>query len=102
MMKLVEEASGEGEIILDGIAVRRASYEIRRFQGMSDASGLPIPGMHRIEGFITVTPAADAREWLGLPLQLKLEDGRVFGVNMVDAGGRILSEGHGPSKCLCC
>ena len=35
-------------------------------------------------------------------VMLKLTDGRVLGITIVDTSGRILSEGHGPSKCLCC
>jgi hypothetical protein len=44
----------------------------------------------------------ESSEWIGTSLGLKLDDGRVLGITIVDAAGRILSEGHGPSKCLCC
>ena len=29
-------------------------------------------------------------------------DGRKLRITLVDADGRILAEGHGPSRCLCC
>jgi hypothetical protein len=102
MMKLVEESSGVGELRLDGAVLQRVSYRLSRYQGMMEGSGLPIPGLHRIEGSIEFTVGTDPHEWIALPLSLKLEDGRVLGVTLLNAEGRILSEGHGPTKCLCC
>ena len=55
-----------------------------------------------LEGSLELRPGTDAREWIGVPLGLKLEDGRVLGIALVNSEGRILSEGHGPSKCFCC
>jgi hypothetical protein len=102
MMKLVEECSGVGDLLLNGEALRRVSYAISRYQGFIEASGLPVPGLHRIEGSIDFDPAADSADLIGTALALKLADGRLFGITLLDAGGRVLSEGHGPSKCLCC
>jgi hypothetical protein len=102
MMKLVEESSGIGELSLNGVALRPVRYRLSRFQGMMEGSGLPIPGLHRIEGSIDFETEGDAPEWIGTPLTLKLEDGRMLGITVVDTEGRILSEGHGPSKCGCC
>ena len=101
-MKCVEESSGSGELILNGVVVCQVAYRVQRFQGMTVGSGLPIPGLHRIEGAVRFDPSMDPHSWIDVPLNLKLEDGRVFGITLVDADGRILSEGHGPSKCLCC
>ena len=102
MMQLVEESSGIGELLLNGVTLCQAPYRLRRYQGMNENSGLPIPGLHRIEGAIDFDPSAKGCDWVGIPMNLKLEDGRMFGIHLVDADGRILSEGHGPSKCLCC
>jgi hypothetical protein len=101
MMKLVEESSGIGTLMFNDVVVRQVRYNVSRFQGMME-TGLPIPGVHRIEGSIELNPDDDTRKWMGGPLRLKLEDGRVLGITLVDGGGRILNEGHGPSKCLCC
>ena|SRR5437870_2048940 len=101
-MKLVEETSGIGELMLNDAVLRNVQYRINRFQGFVEGSGLPIPGLHRIEGSIAFDAAMDPHEWIGVPLSLKLQDGRVFGITVLDSDGRILSEGHGPSKCLCC
>ena len=101
-LKLVEEHSGIGELMQNGRTIRRIGYQVRRYQGMSEGSGLPIPGLFRIEGSIAFDASTDPMEWIGASLGLKLEDGRVLGITVVDTDGRVLSEGHGPSKCLCC
>ena len=102
MMQLVEEHSGTGELLLDGAALRQVRYHFRRFQGFLEGSGMPIPGLHRIDGSIYFDPGKDPVEWIGTTLGLKLEDGRVFGIMLTGNDGRILSEGHGPTRCLCC
>jgi hypothetical protein len=100
-MKLVEEISGTGDLSRDGAAVQQVRYEIRRFQGMS-SSGLPIPGLFRIEGTIDSQSAKAFEDFLEVPLTLRLADGRPLRISLADATGRVLSEGHGPMKCLCC
>ena len=97
-MKLVEECSGTGELLQNGQSIRPIAYQVRRYQGITEGSGMPIPGLFRIEGAVQM----DSSEWIGTSLGLRLDDGRVLGIIIVDAEGRILSEGHGPSKCLCC
>ena len=102
MMKLIEDGSGVGELIREGRTLRRVRYQVRRYQGVMEGSGLPIPGLFRIEGSIDFDPAKDSPDWLDTPLTLRLEDGRALGIHVVDSKGRILSEGHGPLKCMCC
>jgi hypothetical protein len=109
-MKLVEECAGVGDLSREGEIIRQVHYRIARYQGMQPGSGLPIPGLHRIEGTIDVGPEgagprASRGEFstlVGQPLTLRLEDGRALGITLADADGRVLSEGHGPSRCLCC
>jgi len=102
MMTLVEESSGVGELTLNGVVLCQVRYQVCRFQGMMEGSGLPIPGLHRIEGFLEFNPDTDPSEWISVPMSLRLEDGRVIGIAVVNKEGGILSEGHGPSRCLCC
>jgi hypothetical protein len=102
MMKLVEESSGIGELLLNGHAVCRGPYRLNRLQGFVEESGLPVPGLHRIEGYIELHEGAAARSWIGVPMTLRLENGRLLGVSLVDEAGRLVGEGHGPSKCGCC
>jgi hypothetical protein len=102
MMQLVEECAGTGQLLNNEVLLCGVRYQLRRFQGMNENSGLPIPGLHRVEGFLQFDAGTNKREWIGIPLNLKLEDGRVLRINLADNDGRILSEGHGPSQCLCC
>ena len=87
---------------MNGETFRRVSYRISRYQGMVESSGLPIPGLHRIEGSIDFDASTDSGGLSGSTLALRLEDGRVLGIALVGNDGRILSEGHGPMKCQCC
>jgi hypothetical protein len=102
MMKLAEEGSGLGDLMRNGSVLRRVRYRVRRYQGMMEDSGLPIPGLFRIEGSIDFDASNDPPDWIDVPLTLKLEDGRSLGITLVDSTGRVLSEGHGPMKCMCC
>ena len=98
--KLVEELSGTGDLEDKGSVLRRVRYSVTRYQGILVGSGMPIPGLHRIEG-TTDFDVTDV-SLIGKPLTLRLEDGRALGVMLAARDGRLLSEGHGPSRCLCC
>jgi len=98
--KLVEQLSGTGDLEDRGIVLRQVRYSVARYQGMLVGSGMPIPGLHRIEGS-TDFDVTDV-SLIGRPLTLRLEDGRALGVILAARDGRLLSEGHGPSRCLCC
>lgn len=101
-MKLVEECSGLGELLRGEKPLGQVQYNIRRYQGMTEGSGLPIPGLFRTEGSIDLGSASEASSWIDVSLTLRLKDGRSLGIVLTDSSGRVLSEGHGPSKCLCC
>jgi hypothetical protein len=101
MLTLVEECSGVGDLIVNGGVLRQVRYTIARYQGIAE-SGLPIPGLHRIEGALDLDAAVDRSDLVGTPLTLKLEDGRALGIMLATRDGRILAEGHGPGRCLCC
>jgi hypothetical protein len=99
-MRLVEEYAGVGELNASGEQIRPVRYRISRYQGFVDHSGLPVPGVHRIEG--SVETAANLEPLVGQSLTLRLEDGRALAITIADPTGRVLAEGHGPSRCLCC
>lgn len=100
VFKLVEQLSGTGELVHEETVVQTVRYTIARYQGMFEGNGMPIPGLHRIEGS-TDFEVADV-SLIGRPLTLRLEDGRALRVMLAARDGRLLSEGHGPSRCLCC
>ena len=101
-MKLVEDATGVGEVVGCRGDAHRVRYRISRYQGMLVGSGMPVPGVHRLEGSIDLAGVADPASLVGEPLTLTLEDGRAIAVTLADAAGRILVEGHGPGRCSCC
>ena len=101
-MKLVEEYVGIGSIRWPDRNIREVPYRISRYQGMA-LSGMPIPGLHRVEGAIALAGVADAAALVGKSLTLELEDGRTLALTLADANGRVLAEGHGPGHgCSCC
>ena len=102
MMKLVEEYAGVGDLSAQGDVVGQVRYRIARYQGMHDVSGVPIPGLHRIEGSVDAGGSFDFAPLVGASLVLRLEDGRALGITLAGRDGRVLAEGHGPSRCLCC
>ena len=81
----------------EGRVIRQVAYCVDRYQGMMD-SGLPIPGLHRIEGSVDL----DAGALDGARLTLRLESGQIVQVMLAEGAGRIFSEGHGPGVCRCC
>lgn len=99
-MKLVEACEGEGRLTVRGEAVGSVAYAIHRFQAMTPG-GLPVPGLHRIEGRLAIEMLEMPIE-LDTQLSLELEDGRSVVLKLVDESGRVLAEGHGPGQCGCC
>jgi len=102
MVKLLEECVGNGELIQVGGSTREVVYRVLRFQGMTEGSGMPIPGLFRIEGSISLKSDESLENCIGQELRLRLDDGRVLAITVIDIEGKVLSEGHGPTKCLCC
>jgi hypothetical protein len=99
-MKAVEEYSGEGQLSWLGGSCP-VGYRLTRLQGMA-ANGLPVPGLFRIEGDLDLRGEAVPADAVNSPALLKLGDGRSMRITVTNAEGRVLSEGHGPSRCLCC
>lgn len=101
-MKLIERCAGRGVLLDRDAALGEVAYQIERFQGMSRA-GMPIPGLHRIEGSVDLANVATAPRLVGSDVDLRLEDGRTLRVTLADASGRVLAVGHGPKHgCSCC
>lgn len=100
--KLVEECTGTGDLIRNGSVLGRVQYRIDRYQGMLEGSGMPIPGLHRLEGSLQAEGGA-LPAGAGDAVTLRLEDGRTVSLTLADGEGRVLAEGHGPGRgCSCC
>lgn len=101
-LKLVEQYAGIGTLRCRDRTLAAVPYRIDRYQGMAP-SGLPIPGLHRIEGTVELAGANEARALVGADATLELEDGRSLKLTIADERGRVLAEGHGPRHgCGCC
>jgi hypothetical protein len=101
-LKLVEECAGVGALRWRNETFGRVPYRISRFQGLS-GSGMPIPGLHRIEGVIELREIEQSARLVGSTFTLDLEDGRSLKLTLADDAGRVLAEGHGPTHgCSCC
>lgn len=101
-MKLVEEYAGVGSLRWRDRKIGTIPYRISRYQGMA-LSGLPIPGLHRMEGVVELAGVPDAAALVGADVALDLEDGRTLALTVADEHGRVLAEGHGPRHgCGCC
>ena len=100
-MKHIEHCAGVGNLTWRGEAVGTVGYAIDRYQAMT-SGGLPVPGLHRIEGRLDLGGVAEAERLAGGSVALKLEDGRTLNLTVTDAAGNVLAEGHGPTKCMCC
>ena len=99
-MKAVEEYAGEGQLSWPGGSCQ-VSYRLTRSQGMS-ANGLPVPGVFRIEGALDLGGEPVPAAAVNSPVILQMGDGRSMHLTVTSPDGRVLSEGHGPSRCLCC
>jgi hypothetical protein len=100
-MKLVEQCSGIGQLAYEDRVFPGVEYAIRRYQGMA-LSGLPVPGVHRIDGKLDMASLPSSLQLVGRNVTLRLEDGRSLRISLADESGRVLMEGHGPSRCSCC
>ena len=99
-MTPVEEFTGDGQLSWTGGSCP-VGYRLTRLQGMA-ANGLPVPGLFRIEGHLDLRGARVPAFAVGSPVRLNLSDGRSMDVTLTTPDGQVLSEGHGPSRCLCC
>ncbi|WP_428097069.1 hypothetical protein [Candidatus Rariloculus sp.] len=100
-LKLVEQCAGVGELTWRDRVFPQIRYRINRYQGMA-RSGLPVPGLHRIEGSVEIGAIPESTDMAGSSLKLRLEDGRSLAITIATGDGRVLTEGHGPGRCGCC
>ena len=102
MVRLIEECTGTGELLLSSHVLRQVRYQIKVFQGMFEGNGLPIPSQRTIEGSLDFGDPQASSELVGAELTLKLEDGRKIGITIANADGGICQRTHGGGACGCC
>jgi hypothetical protein len=101
MVKLVEETSGTGELLLKSLVLRTVRYRIKVFQGMF-GNGMPNPTQRTVEGAIDFGGETGAADLVGASLTLQLEDGRRIGVTIADDTGTIRQRPACTTGCSCC
>jgi hypothetical protein len=101
MVKLVEETSGTGELLLKSLLLRQVRYRIKVFQGMF-GNGMPNPTQRTVEGSIDFEEETPVADLVGASLTLKLEDGRRIGVTIADDAGTIQQRPFCTTGCSCC
>lgn len=99
--RLVEECTGVGRVEVGNDAFAGIRYAVKRFQAVMP-SGLPVPGLHRIEGTVLLEDIPERDKLVDSALTLRMEDGRSLRLTLASSDGRVLAEGHGPSSCGCC
>ena len=102
MVKLVEESSGTGDLLLKSLVLRQVRYQIKIFQGFFDGNGLPIPSQRTVEGSIEFGEPNGTADLVGANLTLRLEDGRKIGVIIADQSGAIHQRPACTTGCSCC
>lgn len=98
MPRLVEEASGDGALLLKSRVLGPVRYQIKVFQGLF-GNGLPNPAERTVEGSIDGTDLAGL---VGLNLTLQLEDSRKIGITISDETGSIRTRPACTTGCSCC
>jgi len=101
MVKLVEETSGTGELLLKSLVLRQVRYRIKVFQGMF-GNGMPNPTQRTVEGSIDFEEETPVADLVGASLTLKLEDGRRIGVTIADDARTIQQRPFCTTGCSCC
>jgi len=101
MLKLVEKNLGVGQLESTSNVFPGIRYTIFRYQGFTP-SGMPIPGLFRIEGSIDIGTVTKPNFPVGSDFTLRRGSDRPLRVTVADEKGRILVEGHGPKQCQCC
>jgi len=101
MVKLVEECSGDGELLLKSLVLRQVRYEIKVFQGMF-ANGLPNPAQRSVEGALDFGGESGTGDLVGANLTLQLQDGRKIGITISDDAGTIHTRPACTTGCSCC
>ena len=101
MVRLVEESSGEGALLLKSLVLRQVRYEIKVFQGMFP-NGLPNPTQRTVEGALDFGGDNASIDLVGANLTLQLADGRKIGITIADDTGTIHTRPACTTGCSCC
>lgn len=97
MQRLIEQPTGEGDVLDGGARLGRVHYHLDVYQHFSDVEEEPVPPSLGVEGRVTPLDLLDLAglHQRGVELTLCLADGRVLDFSIADEMGRIRSTGRG-------
>ena len=97
MQRLIEQPTGDGDILDGRVRVGRVHYHLSIYQHFSRVEDEPVPASLDVEGRIIASrvlnlPALRQRR---TELTLRLSDGRLLEFSLADGVGTIRSTGRG-------
>ena len=96
MQRLIEQPSDEGDLFIGSRRLGRVHYHLAVYQHFSDADE-SVPANLEIEGRLLPVQGLDLAELRRRKSEvtLRLVDGRLLDLSVIDDGGRIHSTGRG-------
>ena len=97
MQRLIEQPTGDGDLLEGRAPLGRVHYHLSVYQHFSQVEDEPVPASLDVEGRITASDALDlaALHQRRAELTLHLSDGRLLDFSMADGVGTIRSTGRG-------
>lgn len=97
MQRLIEQPTGNGDVLQGGKPLGRVHYHLSVYQHFSENKDESVPASLEVEGRIIPW---DSLDLAGLheqraELTLRLADGRLLNFSITDGGGTIRSTGRG-------
>jgi hypothetical protein len=96
MQRLIEQPTGDGEVLEGSRRLGRVHYHLSIYQQFSEVESEPVPASLEVEGRLTTLDLFDLKELLQrrAELTLRLSDGRALEFVIADATGAIRSTGR--------
>lgn len=96
MQRLIEQPTGEGDVLEGATRLGRVHYHLSVYQHFSTADGEQVQPSLDVEGRLTPVDAVDPAAWFHrrADLVLRLGDGRSLEFSVVAADGTIRSTGR--------
>lgn len=97
MQRLIEQPTGEGDVLAGGVPLGRVHYHLSVYQHFSEVENEPVPAWLEVEGRLVAANPADAGDLFHdrhEEMTLRLADGRTLEFHLADPPGTIRSTGR--------
>ena len=97
MQRLIEQPTGDGEILDGATSLGHVHYHLAVYQQFAEGAGDPVPTSQTVEGQLTARGAVDlgALHQRRAELVLRLADGRTLSCSLSARTGTLRSTGRG-------